>query len=105
MTTILLQNTGRVIFPCYDIIRKAQIFRDKNDLSHFEKSISFESRISEVINSSAKEFEKGIPICDEALDFFQETLDNKEITSHVQSLPSFLRKFTSGSVIAYVLTK
>ena len=100
---MLLQNTGRVIFPCYDIIREKQIFRHKNDLCEFEKSISFESRISEVVDS--KQFENVIPIFEEANNFFDEILNDESMTSHVLSLPTFLRKFTSGSVMAYVLTK
>ena len=70
LTTMLLHNTGRVIYPCYDIIREKQIFRDKNDLCQFEKSISFESRISEVIDS--KQFENVSPTFEEANLFFVE---------------------------------
>ena len=103
MTTILLQNTGRINFPCYDVIRSAKIFRHKSDLLLFEKSINFESRVAEVIE--AKKFEAGVPICEEAKSFFSQILDDPDLTCHVLSLPSFLRKFTCGSVVAYVLTK
>jgi hypothetical protein len=99
----LLQNTGRIVFPSYDIIRKTKIFGGKSDLLLFEKSISFESRISEVVDT--KNFENGIPIFEEAKAFFDELLCNEKISNHVLSLPSFLRKFTSGSVMAYVMTK
>ena len=100
---MLLQNTGRIVFPCYDVIRSAKIFRHKSDLILFEKSINLESRIAEV--TEAKNFEAGVPIFEEAKLFFRQILDDSDLTSHVLSLPSFLRKFTSGSVVAYVLTK
>lgn len=32
MTTLLLQNTGRIVFPTYEIIRHAHIFRHKVSL-------------------------------------------------------------------------
>jgi len=69
----------------------------------FEKSISLESKISEVIE--AKNFEAAIPILEEASTFFRQILSDVDLNSHVLSLASFLRKFTSGSVVAYVLTR
>jgi hypothetical protein len=83
--------------------RSAKIFRDKSDLVLFEKSVALESRISDLIDS--KLFESVDPVFDDSRLFFGELLANADVTAHVLSLPSFLRKFTSGSVVAYVLTK
>lgn len=103
MTTILLQNTGRIVFPNYDIIRHSHIFRHKEDLILFEQAISYEAKISEVLES--KNFESGIPIASEAEIIFRQISANKDIEAHVKSLPTFLRKFSTGSVMAYVLSK
>ncbi len=47
----------------------------------------------------------GPPIAKECQEFFEEILESADIQTHVSNLPTFLRKFTSGSVMAYVLTK
>lgn len=47
----------------------------------------------------------GPPIAEECREFFDEILGNADMQTHVSNLPTFLRKFTSGSVMAYVLTK
>lgn len=69
----------------------------------FEKAISFESKIADVIDE--KIFEAAVPIFEEAKIFFREILEDDCLTAHVLGLPAFLRKFTSGSVMAYVMTK
>ena len=40
LTTILLQNTGKLTFPIYKIVRQQRIFQSRDDLLQFEASCS-----------------------------------------------------------------
>lgn len=103
LTTILLQNTGRLIFPVFTIIRKSKIFRDRGDLLFFESACALESEVSEAFHD--KDWNRALQPVQSAFAAFQKVLKNDDMTRHVQNLPEFLRKFTAGSVFAYVMTK
>lgn len=107
-------------FPSYEIIRKCKIFRDRTDLLKFEEGCALEDRMSDVFE--AKDWSRGLPIAQEAMELFKAIgLDQvhdlpticqssnqcffQDYVLHVTSLPCFLRRFTVGSVLAYVLTK
>jgi len=95
----LVMTNDPMFFPN----RSSRIFSCKYDLLQFEKAISFESKIADVI--ADKNFEAGVPVFQEAILFFRQILEHDDLTAHILMLPAFLRKFTSGSVMAYVLTK
>ncbi len=103
LTTLLLQNTGRLVFPSYNIIRERKIFRHREDLLHFEQVCSLESSMSEAF--ADKNWDEAGVIGHEAIGLFNQILNDQDVSDHVKALPKFLRKFTSGSVLAYVVTK
>lgn len=80
------------------LFRKAHIFRDRADLIAYEEVWSLETAISE-----CQTFESGIEVYKEARSQFEAALSDKDLDNHVRSLPFFLRKFTKGSILAYVL--
>ena len=47
LTTVLLQNTGKIVFPVFRIIRQCKIFRNRQDLLNFEKVCALESQVAE----------------------------------------------------------
>ncbi len=53
----------------------------------------------------SKEWEEAVEVCQEAGKLFSETMEDEEFKEHVTALPAFLRRFTRGSVLAYVLSK
>ena len=111
LTTLLLKNTGKLIFPDYKISRERDIFRNRNDLLKFEEACAYESEFSEHFDD--KNYEDAVRVFDEKIKqmFFvdEASKDDREVISdlnnYAQKLPSFLRKFTSGSVLTYVVTK
>ena len=103
LTTILLQNTGRLVFPIFKITRQSKIFPKRDDLLSFEAACALESDVAEAMGEKAwSEASKKI---EEADQWFQATLKNEEIRATIQAMPVFLRKFTTGSVLAFILTK
>ena len=103
LTTILLQNTGRLVFPIFKITRQSKIFAKRDDLLSFEAACALESTVAEAMGEKAwSEASKKI---EEANHWFQATLENEEIRATIKAMPVFLRKFTTGSVLAYILTK
>jgi hypothetical protein len=84
---------------CFYYFRKAHIFRDRDDLLAYEKVWTLETAISECESFEAG----GETLYREARSQFEAALADPDLDSHVRSLPLFLRKFTKGSVLAYVL--
>ena len=103
LTTILLQNTGKITFPVYKIIRQRKIFRSRDDLLRFESICTLETELSESMNE--KDWDKALELTQEAMNQFDKLLDCSDTKSHASSLPDFLKKFTSGSVLVYILNK
>ena len=103
LTTLLLQNTGKLIYPVFKIIRERKIFRTREDLLQFESVCALESDVAEAFAS--KKFESAIEPIKNAIGQFQALFKDEDLNNYVLSLPHFLRKFTTGSVLAYIMTK
>ena len=103
LTTILLKNTGRLVYPLYKITRKTKIFPTRLHLLQFEEAYSLESTFAELCE--AENYEAAISLRKDAEDLFLKTLKCSDYTDHALSLPIFLRKFTPGSILAYLLSK
>jgi Fanconi-associated nuclease 1 len=103
LTTILLQNTGKLTFPVYKIVRERRIFQSRDDLLEFESSCSLESDLCEQM--AEKNWEEAIKPAEVAVKQFQDLFVNLDKMEYTKSLPVYLRRFTNGSVLAYVITK
>ena len=103
LTSILLQNTGKIVFPVFSIIRKRKIFQNRDDLLHFESVCALEGEMAEFISN--KDWEGAVDPVKKAIDAFDELIKDPSREEHLRELPDFLRRFTSGSVLAYILTK
>lgn len=102
LTTVLLVNQGKLTYPLYDIRRERKIFRDRRDLLAFEEACGLEADMTSAfeVKDWVKAAEEVTP---KALALFDRVLD--EDGAHAGSLPRFLRRFTRGAVLAYVLSK
>ncbi|TRY67681.1 hypothetical protein TCAL_02942 [Tigriopus californicus] len=103
LTTLLLMNQGKMVFPPYKIIRQRKIFESRSDLLAFEEACVIEARMSEAFDK--KDWLIAEDIYHEALAMFKATLDQSEYQAKAEKLPVFLRKFTRGAILVYVLTK
>lgn len=90
-------------FPSFDIIRKRKLFQSREELICFEDACAVEARMSDAFE--LKDWSKALDVFQDADVLFDDVMKDQETEIHVRSLPVFLRKFTKGSVLAYVLTK
>ena len=101
LTNILLTNQGRVTYPSYNIIRQANIFRNREDLVAFEEAMKMEENIEHLLQS--KQFEAAYESHLVIIEKFDKL--DQSFFEHVKSLPVFLQKYTTLSVIIVALNK
>ena len=101
LTTILLKNTGRLVYPLYAITRKTKIFQTRLHLLQFEKACTLEGNFVEACGEM--DYDRAIECGKEAEVMFVETLEVSEYIKNCKRLPKFLKKFTPGAILAYVL--
>ena len=77
LTTLLLQNTGKLIYPVFKIIRERKIFRTREDLLQFESVCALESDVAEAFAN--KKFESAIEPIKNAIGQFQALFKDEEI--------------------------
>nr|XP_045611977.1 fanconi-associated nuclease 1-like [Procambarus clarkii]XP_045611978.1 fanconi-associated nuclease 1-like [Procambarus clarkii] len=102
LTTLLMVNMGKVKFPHYDIIRNHSIFQIRDDLIRFESCSQIQADVQECMES--QKWEEALEHCDLARTSYQQLLKNTQLMDHDKSLPRFLRRFTSISLLVYILT-
>lgn len=103
LTTILLKNTGRLVYPLYKITRQTKIFPTRLHLLSFEEACTLESDFVEACENN--NYERAVDCGKVAEEYFTKTLNLPDYTEHALSLPLFLRKFTPGSILAYLLSQ
>lgn len=102
LTTLLMVNMGKMKFPHFDIIRNHSIFRFRDDLIRFETCSQILTDVQECMDS--KKWDIALKHCEMAKTVYQNLLKDKDLLDHDKSLPSFLRHFTSVSLLVYILT-
>ena len=85
LTTVLLQNTGKLCFPNFNIIRQNKIFQCRDHLIQFETTCALESQVSESVHE--KKFESALDPVSIAQKKFKEILEDEPLCNHVRSLP------------------
>ena len=85
LTTVLLQNTGKLCFPNFNIIRKNKIFQCRENLIQFENVCALESQVSEAVHD--KNYESALEPVSMAQKKFKEILDDEPLSNHVRLLP------------------
>ena len=102
LTTLLMVNLGKMVFPKYEIIRKLSIFRSRDDLIRFESCNQILTDVSECLESH--KWEEALAFCQQAKTIYEELVGNKELMDHDMSLPRFLRCYSSISVLVHILS-
>ncbi|CAL4136772.1 unnamed protein product, partial [Meganyctiphanes norvegica] len=102
LTTLLMVNMGKMIFPEYDILRKYAIFKSRDDLIKFEECGQLENDVREYME--AHKWQEAVELIHIAKTSYEELIKDQQLLAHDASLPTFLRRFTSISILLYILT-
>ena len=103
LTTILLKNTGKLVYPLYQIQRQTKIFPSRTHLLQFEEACTLETNFVQACED--QNFDDAIGYGKEAEQLFCDALEKTEYTDHASGLPEFLKKFTPGSILGYILSQ
>jgi len=101
LTSILLTNQGKLVYPDYKINRVAKIFRDRDDLIAFEQAVRLEENIDHLVLT--KDFDTAYGSYQTIWTYFK-SLDTN-MFDHISTIPLFLQKYTALSVIIVALNK
>lgn len=92
---------GEIKFPTYQVI-PVVLFKTRAEFIEYESALSLKKRLEEALE--IKDFASLEPIAGEAKASFERILNDDTLTTRVSQLPSFLTRYTAGSVLASVLT-
>ncbi|XP_066491592.1 fanconi-associated nuclease 1 [Tiliqua scincoides] len=102
LSTMLMVNMGRVVFPTYKVNRKTPIFLDRDDFVRYANAVHVSNDVSAaMINGNWKEAQKRYGVAKEA---WQELQSCPSMRHHL-SLPEYLRRFTVGWVYTRILSR
>jgi Fanconi-associated nuclease 1 len=94
-------NMRQIKFVDYDIKLTIKIFEDREALLRYQNSLEYESELLDLANS--KEFEQAFELFNDRVYEIQKTILDPVINARDQKLPSYLRRFTAGSIYCKVL--
>lgn len=99
--TLLMVNTGKIVFPEYKINRKTVLFKSRDDFISFVNTKYLENEILQKIEN--KKFEDALQVFYKAKEEFHYYSSETQLErdSH---LPVFLRNFTTGHIYIRCLT-
>jgi len=103
LTTLLLANQGKLVFPQYSILRERQIFRGREDLIECETAMKLVDRLETAI--ATKDFDAGYSVYQEIEAGYKILQDNTDLMKFIKGLPVFLRKLTMPAVFIYGLSR
>lgn len=97
-----MTNFGKVKFVNYEIKLDLPIFRDRDALLRYQSALEHEFDLLALVD--AKEYEQALDSFDPHIAEFKKQITNPLVVEFDQSLPVFLRKFTSNSVLCKCLS-
>jgi len=103
LTTLLLANQGKLLFPQYFIIREKKIFRNREDLLACESAMKLVDKLETCLMN--KDFDAGYLIYQDLKSQYKSLIADTQVINYVKGLPVFLRRLTTASMIAYGLSK
>ncbi|NXU48968.1 FAN1 nuclease, partial [Turnix velox] len=102
LSTILMVNMGRMVFPSYTVNRKTQIFQDREDLIRYATAAYLSNDIATaMVNGDWKEAHQ-LYVC--AKETWNELKNHPSLSYH-RALPEYLRRFTVGWVYTRILSQ
>ncbi|NWR61731.1 FAN1 nuclease, partial [Bucorvus abyssinicus] len=102
LSTVLMVNMGRMVFPSYTVNRKTQIFQDREDLIRYATAAYLSNDIAAAMINGNWEEAYHLYTC------AKETwngLKNHPSLSYHRVLPEYLRHFTVGWVYTRILSQ
>ncbi|KAL4660774.1 fanconi-associated nuclease 1 [Arapaima gigas] len=100
--TILLVNSGQLVFPSYTIQRKAKVFQDRDELIRYEAAMH---ALQEVVAAmQTGNWQEALSLYTTAKEAWQEQRATCNLR-HQEALPLFLRCFTGGWTYTRILSR
>uniref|UniRef100_H9G6J7 Fanconi-associated nuclease n=1 Tax=Anolis carolinensis TaxID=28377 RepID=H9G6J7_ANOCA len=101
LSTILLVNMRRIVFPSYTVCRKTQIFQDRDDFIRYSSAVYLSNDVSTAL--ALRNWKEGFNLYTGAKVVWKE-LENHPSLRHHATLPEYLRRFTVGWVYTRILS-
>ncbi|NXO47374.1 FAN1 nuclease, partial [Aramus guarauna] len=102
LSTVLMVNMGRMIFPSYTVNRKTQVFQDREDLIRYATAAYLSNDIATAMVNGNWEEANHLYMC--AKETWNELKNHPSLSYH-RILPEYLRHFTVGWVYTRILSQ
>ncbi|XP_072725248.1 fanconi-associated nuclease 1 isoform X3 [Ciconia boyciana] len=102
LSTVLMVNMGRMVFPSYTINRKTQVFQDREDLIRYATAAHLSNDIATAMVNGNWEEANRLYMC--AKETWNELKNHPSLSYH-RVLPEYLRHFTVGWVYTRILSQ
>lgn len=100
--TVLMVNTGRVVFPSYTVHRKTQVFQDREDLIRYATAAHLSNDIATAMVNGNWEEAHHLYVC--AKETWNNLKNHPSLSCH-RVLPEYLRRFTVGWKYTRILSQ
>ncbi|KFV17541.1 Fanconi-associated nuclease 1, partial [Tauraco erythrolophus] len=102
LSTVLMVNMGRMVFPSYTINRKTQVFQDREDLIRYATAAYLSNDIATAMVNGNWEEANHLYMC--AKETWNKLKNHPSLSYH-RVLPEYLRRFTVGWVYTRILSQ
>ncbi|NXT95705.1 FAN1 nuclease, partial [Anhinga rufa] len=102
LSTVLMVNMGRMVFPSYTVNRKTQVFQDREDLIRYATAAHLSNDIATAMVNGNWEEANHLYMC--AKEAWNELKNHPSLSYH-RVLPEYLRHFTVGWVYTRILSQ
>ncbi|XP_009319836.1 PREDICTED: fanconi-associated nuclease 1 [Pygoscelis adeliae] len=102
LSTLLMVNMGRMVFPSYTVNRKTRVFQDREDLIRYATAAHLSNDIATAMVNGNWEEANHLYMC--AKETWNELKNHPSLSYH-RILPEYLRHFTVGWVYTRILSQ
>ncbi|NXD83471.1 FAN1 nuclease, partial [Halcyon senegalensis] len=102
LSTVLMVNMGRMVFPTYTVNRKTQVFQDREDLIRYATAAHLSNDIATAVVNGNWEEANNLYMC--AKETWNKLKNHPSLSYH-RVLPEYLRRFTVGWVYTKILSQ
>uniref|UniRef100_A0A8C0B8P3 Fanconi-associated nuclease n=1 Tax=Buteo japonicus TaxID=224669 RepID=A0A8C0B8P3_9AVES len=103
LSTVLMVNMGRMVFPTYTVNRKTQVFQDREDLIRYATAAHLSNDIATAVVNGNWEEANHLYMC--AKETWNELKNHPSLRYYHRVLPEYLRHFTVGWVYTRILSQ
>ncbi|XP_062998685.1 fanconi-associated nuclease 1 [Elgaria multicarinata webbii] len=102
LSTVLMVNMGRTLFPTYTVNRKSPIFQDRDDFLRYAAALHMSNDVS--VAASNGNWKEAHRLYGAAKETWKELKCHPSLRPHA-ALPEYLRRFTVGWVYTRILSR